>query len=184
MAEQACPRALEAPAGHPSRRRRIARPEPVAGARDHADRVVSGDVAPFAPQMELRQVVRSHQPDEAGARIKAPKGAECFRCTNGAKPGLDIRHQNARMPNDIARARDALLQRLRLTRLQRVSRAHQPPHASEVEPTHRLQGGTDMPLVRGIERSTEEADHLSSGSRRSCDRFAALSLHPPLGSLA
>ena len=134
--------------------------------------MVRRDLPPLSPEVKLSEVVRAHQPDEARSWINAAKRGECFRCAGGAEPGLDVAdldagvdHQRPRLPHPICQRRGGI-------GLQRVPRTDEPPHAGQPEPSHRLERGADMALVRRIERSAQKSDDgtpCAPWVMRSCD---------------
>src|SRR6056297_2669520 len=70
---------------------RGAGPDPVARPCENADRHHAHDVLPALPAVELREVVRPHEPDETHARIARDQRLDGLGGEAGAEARLDIR---------------------------------------------------------------------------------------------
>lgn len=95
----------------------------IARTRDNRNRNLTGDVPPPFPAMELRQIVRAHQPDEAMIRVEPGQLGERIGSVARLHPLLDRGDADRRVPGDGARGGHPCLERrhARLV-LQRVTR--------------------------------------------------------------
>ena len=109
---------------------------------------------PVAPSGDLDQIVRPHQPDEAGQGIAPFKGPKRVHRVAGAEPGLDIADLDPRMAGEPGGGFQALgVGRHAGGGLQRVLRRHHPPHPIQAQVAERRQGDMAVPVMGGIERT-------------------------------
>ena len=116
------------------------------------------DLPPAVPLVELDQVVRPHQPDEAHAGIMATQGADPVGGLARAQPRLDIRDDDARVGQDLPGIGQPAGKRCGTARLQRVAGRDQPPDTIQPEAAQGGAGDGDMAFMRGIEGSPKKAD--------------------------
>ncbi len=139
--------------------------------RDNRNRNLTGDVPPPLPAVELRQIVCSHQPDEAMIGVQAGQLGERIGGEAGLHPLLDRGDANRGVPCHRPRRGHARLERrhARLV-LQRVTGRNHPPHLVKIECTDGMQRQPPMPTMRRIERAPEKSDafqRVTSQSSRS-----------------
>lgn len=121
--------------------------------------------------MDLRKIIRPHQPDKAHARIARAQRCNRLRRISCAQMGLDVRHVHVRMPHQITRIRHTLSQRCRPLRLQRIAGRDKPPDPVQPEPLQRLARDVHMPRMRRIKRSAQQTNALArsgNGKAVSC----------------
>ena len=136
---------------------RRARGPPRSG--QHAHRHRGHDPLPAVPTVELRQIVRPHQPDEPHAGIECPQPRQRLRGVAGAEPRLDVGDGDAGVDHHGLCLRQTQRQRCRALPLQRVARADQPPDAVQPEPLQRLARDVDMARMGRVERPTQQPHH-------------------------
>ncbi|PAV66666.1 hypothetical protein WR25_13309 [Diploscapter pachys] len=127
--------------------------------RDHRNRHRAGDLAPPAPAMKLRQIVRPHQPDELPPGVTPLQLAQRVERVARIEPRLDIARPDRRPPRHPLGRREPRRQRRHVARaaLQRIARRHQPPRLVELQRPDRGERDRPMPAMRRVERSTEQA---------------------------
>jgi hypothetical protein len=111
---------------------------------------------PAVPAVDLPQIVRPHQPNEATPGKTPAECVQGFGSITGAELRLQIGDPDPRMtgqPRRTGQARGPGRHAVR--RLQRVLRTDQPPHLVEGQGLHRLKTGVTMPLMRRVERSAQ-----------------------------
>jgi hypothetical protein len=130
--------------------------------------------APLAPAVELRQIVRAHQPDEAVLRVAAAKGAEGVYRVSGAELPLDAGDADRRRVRSCQRRAVAAFKRRHPLRfLQRITGGDEPPHLVHPERLQRVEADPSMSAMGRIEGAAKEADRRHApplaGPPRSCE---------------
>jgi len=136
---------------------------PLTRARKNTHRNRLCDALPILPQMKLRQIIRAHEPDKPLLGVKLLQGPQRLRGITRAKPLFDPRHGHTRMIHHFAGLRYPRLHRRRAALLERITRAHQPPHLIQPKPFERLTRDVRMPRMRRIKRPAQQSDHLTRG---------------------
>lgn len=139
--------------------------------RDNRNRNLTGDVPPPLPAMELREIVRAHQPDEAVIRIEPGQFGERVGGVARLHPLLDRGGADRCMPRHRPRRGHARLERRHAGLvLQRIAGRDHPPHFVEIERAQGMQRQPPMPSMRRIERASQKSDafqRVTSQSLRS-----------------
>lgn len=150
--------------------------------RDNRNRNLTGDVPPPFPAMELRQIVRAHQPDEAVIRIEPRQLGERVGGIAGLHPLLDRGGTDRRMPRHRPRRCHARLERRHAGLvLERIAGRDHPPHFVQIERAQGMERQPPMPAMRRIERAPEKSDafqRVTSQSSRSWRMRRISSLSP------
>src|SRR5204863_9301722 len=109
---------------------------------------------------ELREVVATHQPDEAGARETAAQGLQRVGGIGGTEFRLNAGDDDAPiLGRDLAGLRQALGKGGHAgDRLQRILRLDQPPNPVEAEPLQREAADMEVAAMGRVERPAEQAD--------------------------
>src|SRR3569832_2980463 len=95
---------------------------------------------PIAPAVELRKVVRSHDPDKVQARSTTAQISDRVCSIARSDDGFETTHIDARIEGDVSGGRHALGKVMRrAVGLERIARRHQPPDAVELQPLDRKQ---------------------------------------------
>ena len=127
--------------------------------RDHRNRDGARDAAPVAPPVELRQIVRAHQPYEPAAGVAADEPAQRV----GGKARAELAFYGGDADRGAARPRSRGSKARGEGRhvgsavLQRVAGGDEPPHLVEAECMGGVQADRAVAAVRGIERAAEKA---------------------------
>lgn len=131
----------------------------IARTRDNRNRNLTGDVSPPFPAMELRQIVRPHQPDEAVIRIEPGQPGERIGGIAGLQFLLDGGRPDRRMPRHRPRGGEPGLEwrHARLV-LQRIAGRDHPPYFVEIQRAQGVQRQPPVPAMRRIERAAEKTD--------------------------
>jgi hypothetical protein len=139
-------------------------------ARENDNRHPPGDGAPALPLMELRQIVRPHQPQEPDMGIALLQPRDCVDGVNGAQPLFDCADPDRRAPRHRARRCQAGIERRHARPgFEWVLRAHQPPDLVEPEPPQRFEGEMAMAAMGRVERSAEQPDGAGPAAQgRTC----------------
>ena len=110
---------------------------------------------------DLRQIVGTHEPDEAGPReaaLQLAKGVGGIMC---AKLRFEVEHLDAPVVGELRRGVETPLERGHAAhRFERVLRRDQPPHLVEVEPLQRLEADMAVAGMGRVEGAAEQADPL------------------------
>lgn len=127
--------------------------------RDYRNRNLTGDVPPPFPTMELGQIVRAHQPDEAVVGVESRQFGERIGSVPRLHPLLDRGNADRRMPRHRPGGGHARLERRHADLvLQRIAGRDHPPHFVQIERANRVQRQPPMPAMRRIERPAEKTD--------------------------
>jgi len=109
-----------------------------AGSRQYRNRHSRHDGAPVAPQVELRKIVRPHDPNKAHPRAARLKSSNRTGGMGRAYLGLNIADAHLGMADKAPRRRHALGKGCGAMRFQGVGWAHQPPQLRQPKPLERL----------------------------------------------
>jgi len=108
---------------------------------------------------ELREIVGTHQPDEASPRKAAFQRAQRVGGVTRAQPRLDIGNPDALVADDRRGGCDAVGERRHaVDRLQRILRRDEPPDLVELEMAQRLAADVQVAAMGRVERAAEQAD--------------------------
>lgn len=147
-----------------------------AGTRHHGERHLSEKGFPMVPAGQFGEHVCSHQPDEMGARKAASESADRITGVAGAQPGFDVGGNQAAVGGKTFDRGEALGEGGHpFARFERVARRDHEPDLIEVEQMQGAQSNLDMPLMRGIERSTEKTDPQGAAVSPDGDRIVVRS---------
>jgi len=115
----------------------------------------------MAPARELAQIIGTHEPDEAHIREAAAQLAHRICGILGAQALLDIGCDDAPSIGDAARLGEALRERGHArARLQRVAGLDHEPELVQPQMDDRLARNMQMPLMRRVEGTAQNADAL------------------------
>lgn len=129
--------------------------------RDNRNRNLTGDVPPSFPAMELRKIVRPHQPDEAMIGIEPGQLGQRIDGVASLQLLLDGGRPDRRMPRHCPRGSKPRLERRHAgLLLQRVAGRDHPPDFVEIERAQGMKRQSPMPTMRRIERAPEKSDAL------------------------
>ena len=116
------------------------------------------------PMVELRQIVRTHQPHEMNARTCEP-AAQGVEIVSYSVAGADDSFETADIDAGIdgdhrarPRSRGRRVRAKLAVFLQWISRRDQPPDPIQLQTLHREQADGAMGFMRRIERAAEQAD--------------------------
>ena len=119
----------------------------------------SEDVLPAPPVLEIGEVVGTHDPDKAVARVAAAQLADGVGAVLAVKAPFEITHPDQRVAREAARRRQTLFERRHAARgLQRILRRHQPPNFIQAEAFEGLEADMEMAFMGRIERAAEKTD--------------------------
>lgn len=138
--------------------------------RHNRNRHRTRDLAPAAPVMKLRQIVRAHDPRETFCGPTATNMRQSINRVARAKLALDRGHADRRAPRLRPGRSDPRGQggHARL-RLQRISGGNQPPHLIQPQRGKRQEADAAMAPMGGVEAPAHEADVLRIGFQgRTC----------------
>ena len=149
----------------PAHRARRVGPAIISGPGDDRNRHRPGDFPPPFPFVKISQIVRAHEPDEAGARVAPAEGGQGVDGETRAGPRLEIADPDRRAAGHRPRRGHPRGHRRHVLRssLKRVARRNQPPDFVEPERVERREADPAVPAVGRIERSAEESDAHHAG---------------------
>jgi hypothetical protein len=156
----------------PKSRRRLPRQSRARGAgpgqNQHRHGVHNPQPAP--PARQLQQIIRPHQPDEFLARKPPPQLTHGIRAVLCAQSGLDIgRYNPPPIGNPPGRGEPLRKRRHAGFWFQRVAGGDHQPELVQPEMAHGLARDMQMPLMRRVERTPEQAD--AQGAAASVPRY-------------
>ena len=109
--------------------------------------------------MERGKIVGTHDPDVPACGSPPEKAGQRINGIAGAKPCLEIADRNSALTADQpARRTDAAMERGLGRFLERIAGANNPPHRMQPQPSKRLPGHVEMPLMWRIERAPQQPD--------------------------
>ena len=124
------------------------------------------DILPTVPTLEICQIVGTHHPNEAMARVAAAETLNCVSAVWTVPTLFAIAHTNRRVADETPRCGQTLFKwRHAALRFKRILRRNQPPELIQIEPFDGLKANMKMAFMRRIERATKQAD-----SRAACGR--------------
>lgn len=136
----------------------------------------------MVPAGQFGEHIRSHQPDEVGARKAVPESADGIAGIAGAQPGFDVSGDQAAVGGKAFDRGKALGERGHaFARFERVTRRDHEPDLIEVEQVQGAQGNLDMPFMRRIERSTEQTNPQGAAVSPDGDRIVVRGHGRPYG---
>ena len=131
------------------------------------------DVLPAPPVLEIGEVVGTHDPDEAVARVAAAQLADGVGAVWAVPALFAIAHPNRRVAGEAPRPGQTLFKRRHAAlRFKRVLRRNQPPEFIQIESFYGLKADMKMAFMRRVKRAAEQADAPAGGGRGSQDRRA------------
>ena len=140
---------------------------------EHRNRHGFRHAAPILPEVELRQDVRPHQPNEPIPRVAPGECHNGIHCEARAGMRFEVADLDACTPCRHPRRRQAgRIGRHAFCRLQRIAWRDEPPDLVQVQCLHRCKAKPPMAAMSRIEGSAEKSDAFQS-------TFAAsMSRHP------
>ena len=125
------------------------------------------DPVPAVPEVNARQIVGAHQPDESRRRRPAPQVTQGVAGVRGPQACLEPRDANARLAGQAACRGQTLPvgQQVR-RRLERVARRYQPPHLVQSQPRQGPARDEEVALMGGVEGTAEQTDRAAAGMRQ------------------
>lgn len=147
-----------APAAQPGHGRACQGDRIISRTRDHRNRHLSRNRAPVLPAMELRKIVRPHDPYEASPGITPPDRTQRIDSETRAQLALDgggADARAARLPH--CRGQPRLERSHARHRLQHVAGRDQPPHLVQPERADGEKTDAAVAAVRGVEAASEQA---------------------------
>jgi hypothetical protein len=110
----------------------------LAGASENTNRNGFDDFVLIFPKVELREIVRAHEPCEARKREFVTQRAKGFSGVACVQLGFDVGDVHAGMPHNIFGACCAHVHWRRSALFKRVSGGNEPPDLIQIEPFQRL----------------------------------------------
>ena len=133
---------------------------------DYGNRHLTRDRAPPAPAMELRKIVRPHQPYKPPFWVAPLEFAQRIKRVARTHFGFDRSDANRRAPRHLPGRPDPSLQRCHaFGRLENVAGRDQPPHLIQPQSIARKQTDPPMRTMRRIETASEQAGQLAFQGR-------------------
>ena len=129
--------------------------------RKNAQRYLSHDPLPIAPQGQLREVIRAHDPNKAHTRVTRLERVYCLSRVARAQPCLKIADNNAGVVKLNLSAAHALRERRGALRFKGVARAHKTPNLSQPKAGQSAPRQIRMGGMGGIERAPKKANRLA-----------------------
>lgn len=130
------------------------------GTRQYTHRNAAKYVAPAAPFVKLNKVIRPHQPDEMHAGVHRLQRINRIRRCSRAQMRLKIADLHPRIMHHLARLPQPFRHWRRLSCLQRIAGADQPPYLIQPHALDRFMGDMDMAFMRRVKRPAQQAhDH-------------------------
>lgn len=131
----------------------------VAGSRQHGEGNAACELPPASPARQLRQNVRTHQPDETRTWKLPQQAAQRVDRVARAEHLLDGTHQDVPVACELARRCQALAEwRHPAFRLQRIPRRHEQPYLVETQTLPCKIDDVAVTRMRRIERTTKKTD--------------------------